>query len=193
MLSDVGGGRVSECSGRPSFVFFMKENWICAWSDVMLSQTLIYYRRETFLLTLTSASEGGSFEIGRPRSRGWKNLDIDGQGRWRVLKIGQFSWTSYVYHPLKVLKFAKNPATSLGLWKTFSRFLLYTQGSITYVWHGTWGFLTLSGKLRMGGGRGGQNGTWVNRLMNLKEKPRSATSLAILCGSSTSMCSYQVC
>ena len=29
MLSDVGGG-VSECSGRPVFIFFIKENWICA-------------------------------------------------------------------------------------------------------------------------------------------------------------------
>ena len=27
-------------------------------------------------------------------------LDVDGQGGWGVLKIGQFSWISYVYHPL---------------------------------------------------------------------------------------------
>ena len=26
-------------------------------------------------------------------------LDIDKKG-WRLLKTGQFSWTSYVYHPL---------------------------------------------------------------------------------------------
>ena len=32
--------------------------------------------------------------------RGKKNLDVDGQGGWGVLKIGQFWWTSYVYHPL---------------------------------------------------------------------------------------------
>ena len=30
MLSDVGGWRVSECSRRPIFIFFIKENWICA-------------------------------------------------------------------------------------------------------------------------------------------------------------------
>ena len=29
MLSDLVGGR-SECSGRPIFIFFIKENWICA-------------------------------------------------------------------------------------------------------------------------------------------------------------------
>ena len=30
MLLDVGGGGVSELSGRPVFAFFIKENWICA-------------------------------------------------------------------------------------------------------------------------------------------------------------------
>ena len=40
---------------------------------------------------------GSSFEIGRPRSRGWKNFTC--RYGWGVLKIGQFSWTSYVYHP----------------------------------------------------------------------------------------------
>ena len=30
MLSDVGGWGVSECSRRPIFIFFIKENWICA-------------------------------------------------------------------------------------------------------------------------------------------------------------------
>ena len=29
-LLDVGGWRVSKCSGRPVFIFFIKENWICA-------------------------------------------------------------------------------------------------------------------------------------------------------------------
>ena len=29
---------------------------------------------------------------------GGRILDVDGQGRLGVLKIGQFSWTSYVYH-----------------------------------------------------------------------------------------------
>ena len=30
MLSDVGGWGVRECSGSPVFIFFIKENWICA-------------------------------------------------------------------------------------------------------------------------------------------------------------------
>ena len=29
---------------------------------------------------------------------GGRILDTDGQGGWGVLKIGQFSWTSYAYH-----------------------------------------------------------------------------------------------
>ena len=32
-----------------------------------------------------------------------RSLDVDGQGGWEVLKIGQFSWTPYVYHPLLLL------------------------------------------------------------------------------------------
>ena len=30
MLLDVGGWCVNECSGRPIFILFIKENWICA-------------------------------------------------------------------------------------------------------------------------------------------------------------------
>ena len=30
-------------------------------------------------------------------------LDVDGQVGWAVLKIGQFSWTSCVYHPLRIV------------------------------------------------------------------------------------------
>ena len=30
MLSGVGEKGVSECSGRPVFIFFIKESWICA-------------------------------------------------------------------------------------------------------------------------------------------------------------------
>ena len=30
MLSDVGGWGVHEGSGSPVFIFFIKENWICA-------------------------------------------------------------------------------------------------------------------------------------------------------------------
>ena len=36
--------------------------------------------------------------------RGGKILDVDRQGGWRVLKIGQFSWRSYVYDPLSTLE-----------------------------------------------------------------------------------------
>ena len=31
---------------------------------------------------------------------GGRFSDVGGQGGWGVLKIGQFSWTSYVYRPL---------------------------------------------------------------------------------------------
>ena len=31
---------------------------------------------------------------------GGRKLAVNGQGGWEVLKIGQFSWASYVYHPL---------------------------------------------------------------------------------------------
>ena len=30
MLVDVGGWGISECSGRPILIFFIRENWICA-------------------------------------------------------------------------------------------------------------------------------------------------------------------
>ena len=33
---------------------------------------------------------------------GGRIFDVDGQGGWGVLKIGQFSWTSYMYHFLYV-------------------------------------------------------------------------------------------
>ena len=52
-----GGGRVNKCSGRPIFIFFIKEKYICVIPDIMLSQTLIYNWDEIFLLTLTSDSE----------------------------------------------------------------------------------------------------------------------------------------
>ena len=48
---------------------------------------------------------GCSFEIGRPRSRGWKSFGRRWTRGWEVLKIGQFSWTSYVYHPYSSLQF----------------------------------------------------------------------------------------
>ena len=35
---------------------------------------------------------------------GGKILDLDGQGGWGVLKIQQFSCTSYAHHPLNYLQ-----------------------------------------------------------------------------------------
>ena len=29
-----------------------------------------------------------------------RNLDVDGQGELGFLKLGKFSWTPFVYHPL---------------------------------------------------------------------------------------------
>ena len=43
---------------------------------------------------------GASFEIGRQISRGRKNFGRRWTREVGVLKIGQSSWTSYVYHPL---------------------------------------------------------------------------------------------
>ena len=42
----------------------------------------------------------GSFKIGRPRSRGWKSFGHRWTAGWGVLKIRQFSWTSYAHRPL---------------------------------------------------------------------------------------------
>ena len=41
-------------------------------------------------------SGGGSFEIGRPKSRGWKNFGRRWTSAGEGVRIGQFSWTSYV-------------------------------------------------------------------------------------------------
>ena len=52
----------------------------------------------TRLTIMWRGGYGDSFEIGRQRSRGWKNF-----GRSEVgagdLKNWTFSWTSYVYRP----------------------------------------------------------------------------------------------
>ena len=37
------------------------------------------------------------------RQGGGGLLDVDGEVGWAVLKIGQFSWTSCVYHPLRIV------------------------------------------------------------------------------------------
>ena len=46
----------------------------------------------------------GSFDIGRPRARGWKNFGRRRERGWAVLdKIGQFSWTSLCIVPKDLL------------------------------------------------------------------------------------------
>ena len=56
MLSDVGGGGLASVLDVQS-LFLLKKIGFAEWQDIMLSQTLIYYWQEIFLLTLTSNSE----------------------------------------------------------------------------------------------------------------------------------------
>ena len=54
-LLDVGGRvGVSECSGRPIFIFLIERIGFGSWPEIML---IIYYWQEIFLWTLTSDSE----------------------------------------------------------------------------------------------------------------------------------------
>ena len=58
-----------------------------------------------WLVIIWRRGERGSFGIGRPRSRVWKNFGRTWtSGGWGVLKIWQFSWTSYVHHLLRDTK-----------------------------------------------------------------------------------------
>ena len=58
VLLDVGRlGRSSECSGCQIFTFLLKKLGFAPWPGIMLSQTLIYYWQEIFLLNLMSDSE----------------------------------------------------------------------------------------------------------------------------------------
>ena len=41
------GWNVSKCSGRPIFIFFIKENWICAMSIHHAEPNIIIYQRQT--------------------------------------------------------------------------------------------------------------------------------------------------
>ena len=132
LLDVVGGGR--ECSKRPVFIFLLKKIGFAPWPGIMMSQTLVYYWKEIFLIdsgvrqwssslmisfhclwvksnnwacgqfecdvnwfsfnfyfvrshawcschSIVCWRElGGSYKIGRQRSRGGKTVDIDGQG-----------------------------------------------------------------------------------------------------------------
>ena len=51
---------------------------------------VIIWRERGVRLKLDVQSQGGE-----------RILDVDEQGGYGVLKIGQFSWTSNVYHPLR--------------------------------------------------------------------------------------------
>ena len=53
-----------------------------------------------FLIDWLPFRDGGEgrFKIGPPRSTGWKNFGHRWTRGWGVLKIGRFSWTSYVHH-----------------------------------------------------------------------------------------------
>ena len=53
-----------------------------------------------WLIIIWKWGRGSMFEIGCSRSRGWKNFGRRWTREWGVIKIGQFSWTSYVLHPL---------------------------------------------------------------------------------------------
>ena len=56
-----------------------------------------------FLFYSSLERVGGSFKIGCWRWRGEQNFGCRWTGEWEVLKIRQFSWTSYVYRPLSNL------------------------------------------------------------------------------------------
>ena len=58
------------------------------------------------------------------RQGGGRSLDVDGQGGrgWKVLKIGQFLWTSYVYNPL----WYQRKTFAISAWgNNFYNFLIY--------------------------------------------------------------------
>ena len=50
--------------------------------------------------TVCSIGGEGRLKIERPNSRGWKKCGPRWTGRMGLLKFKQFSWASYVYHPL---------------------------------------------------------------------------------------------
>ena len=53
-----------------------------------------------WLIIIWKWGRGNMFEIGCSRSRGWKNFGRRWTREWGVIKIEQFSWTSYVLHSL---------------------------------------------------------------------------------------------
>ena len=59
------------------------------WSMFSFNWLVIIWRGKGVRLELDVQGQGGG-----------RILDVVGQGGWGVLNIGQFSWTSYVYHPL---------------------------------------------------------------------------------------------
>ena len=63
--------------------------WFCFCFDFVRSHARYHLDRK-----------GGRLKLNVEVPGGGRILDVDGQGGWGVLKIGQFSWTSYVCHPL---------------------------------------------------------------------------------------------
>ena len=70
----------------------------------MILQHIIVILGLCFLLfdCLSSEEAGGRgvrLKLNVQGQGGGRILDVDEQMGWGVLKIGQFSWKSYVYHP----------------------------------------------------------------------------------------------
>ena len=73
------------------------KHWYIIDKELIMSfvDNIIVILGSSFLLTdYLLFREGGSFEIGRSRSRGWKNFGRRWTGRWRVLKLDN----SYIRH-----------------------------------------------------------------------------------------------
>ena len=86
----------SKSNNRTPGQFEHDVTWFCFCFDVVRSHarcgccSIIFWRRwKRVRLKLDIQGQGYG-----------KMLDVDGQGGWGVLKIRQFSWTSYVHHPL---------------------------------------------------------------------------------------------
>ena len=61
------------------------------------------------LLERVGRGEGGGLKLDVQGQGSRIILDVDAQRGWGVLKIRQFSWTSYAYRPLLHIHFQKTP------------------------------------------------------------------------------------
>ena len=72
--------------------------WKPTWKKDMItynSYPWIMFSFKWLVIIWRGLGEGGFFEIGRPRSKGWINFGRRWRREWEVLEMGQFSWTSY--------------------------------------------------------------------------------------------------